>query len=140
MPLSTIWLVTSFCDQTPRHGLHACHLSLRSRAKAISGIGEASQTLDKAVHITSCSGLLQRSGFDSMQAFVDTVMIGYLAPMDPNDLLAMAWALATRAATPVAISRRALGRIKAKTYVMPVSHDMFFPPSDLRGRATADPG
>lgn len=84
MPLSTIWLVTSFCDQTPRHGLHACHLSLRSRAKAISGIGEASQTLDKAVHITSCSGLLQRSGFDSMQAFVDTVMIGYFAPMDPK--------------------------------------------------------
>jgi homoserine O-acetyltransferase/O-succinyltransferase len=30
-------------------------------------------------------------GFDSMQAFVDTFMTGYFAPMDPNDLLAMAW-------------------------------------------------
>src|SRR5690349_9949047 len=30
-------------------------------------------------------------GFDSMQAFVDNFMTGYFAPMDPNDLLAMAW-------------------------------------------------
>lgn len=113
MPLSTIWLVTSFCDQTPRHGLHACHLSLRSRAKAISGIGEASQTPEKAVHITSCSGLLQRSGFGSMQAFVDTVMIGYFAPMDPNDLLAMAWASATRRREP---QHRWRSRVGARPY------------------------
>jgi len=30
-------------------------------------------------------------GFDTMQAFVDTFMTEYFAPMDPNDLLAMAW-------------------------------------------------
>ena len=71
-------------------------------------------------------------GFDSMQAFVDTFMTGYFAPMDPNDLLAMAWKWQRGD-----VSRNtggdlasALGRIKAKTYVMPISHDMFFPPSD----------
>jgi homoserine O-acetyltransferase len=30
-------------------------------------------------------------GFDTVQAFVDTFMSGYFAPMDPNNLLAMAW-------------------------------------------------
>lgn len=71
-------------------------------------------------------------GFESMQAFVDTFMTGYFAPMDPNDLLAMAWKWQRGD-----VSRNtggdlasALGRIKAKTYVMPISHDMFFPPND----------
>jgi homoserine O-acetyltransferase len=52
--------------------------------------------------------------------------------MDPNNLLAMAWKWQRGD-----VSRHtggnlaeALGRIKAKTYVMPISHDMFFPPSD----------
>ena len=30
-------------------------------------------------------------GFDSMQAFVDGFMTGYFGPMDPNNLLCMAW-------------------------------------------------
>ena len=71
-------------------------------------------------------------GFDSMQIFVDTFRTGYFAPMDPNDLLAMAWKWQRGD-----VSRNtggdlasALGRIKAKTYVMPISHDMFFPPGD----------
>lgn len=71
-------------------------------------------------------------GFESMQAFVDQFMTGYFGPMDPNNLLAMAWKWQRGD-----VSRHtggnlaeALGRIKAKTYVMPISHDMFFPPSD----------
>ena len=71
-------------------------------------------------------------GFDSMQAFVDNFMTGYFAPMDPNDLLAMAWKWQRGD-----VSRHtqgdlaaALGRVKARTYVMPISHDMFFPPGD----------
>lgn len=71
-------------------------------------------------------------GFDSMQTFVDSFMTGYFAPMDPNALLAMAWKWQRGD-----VSRHtngnlaaALGRIRAKTFVMPISHDMFFPPAD----------
>jgi homoserine O-acetyltransferase len=81
-------------------------------------------------------------GFDSMQAFVDTFMTGYFAPMDPNDLLAMAWKWQRGD-----VSRHtkgdlaaALGRIKAKTYVMPISHDMFFPPGDCEAEQRLIPG
>lgn len=70
--------------------------------------------------------------FDSMQAFVDNFMTGYFAPMDPNCLLAMAWKwqqgdVSRHTGGDLAA---ALGRIKAKTFVMPISHDMFFPPAD----------
>ena len=71
-------------------------------------------------------------GFESVPAFVDQFMTGYFGPMDPNNLLTMAWKWQRGD-----VSRHtggnlaeALGRIKAKTYVMPISHDMFFPPSD----------
>jgi homoserine O-acetyltransferase len=74
----------------------------------------------------------QALGFESMQAFVDEFMTGYFAPMDPNDLLCMAWKWQRGD-----VSRHtdgdlaaALGRITAKTFVMPISHDMFFPPTD----------
>jgi homoserine O-acetyltransferase len=74
----------------------------------------------------------QALGFESVQAFVDEFMTGYFAPMDPNDLLCMAWKWQHGD-----VSRHtdgdlaaALGRITAKTYVMPISHDMFFPPTD----------
>jgi len=56
----------------------------------------------------------------------------YFAAMDPNDLLAMAWKWQHRD-----VSRHtggdlaaALGRITAKTFVMPISEDMFFPVRD----------
>ncbi|MFT5394979.1 MAG: homoserine O-acetyltransferase [Gammaproteobacteria bacterium] len=74
----------------------------------------------------------QALGFESVQAFVDEFMTGYFAPMDPNDLLCMAWKWQHGD-----VSRHtdgdlaaALGRITAKMYVMPISHDMFFPPTD----------
>jgi homoserine O-acetyltransferase len=67
-------------------------------------------------------------GFESMQAFVDNFMTGYFADMDPNNLLTMAWKwqrgdVSRNTGGDLAA---ALGRIKAKTYVMPISHDMFF--------------
>ena len=74
----------------------------------------------------------QALGFESMRAFVDEFMTGYFGPMDPNDLLCMAWKWQRGD-----VSRHtdgdlaaALGLITAKTYVMPISHDMFFPPTD----------
>jgi homoserine O-acetyltransferase len=81
-------------------------------------------------------------GFDSVQSFVDTFMMGYFAPMDPNDLLAMAWKwqrgdVSRNAGGDLAA---ALGRVKAKTYVMPISHDMFFPPGDCEAEQRLIPG
>jgi homoserine O-acetyltransferase len=62
--------------------------------------------------------------------------------MDPNDLLAMAWKwqrgdVSRNAGGDLA---SALGRIKAKTYVMPISHDMFFPPEDCEVEQRLIPG
>ncbi len=73
-------------------------------------------------------------GFSSADDFIDNFMMGYFGPMDPNDLLTMAWKWQRGD-----VSRHtngdlaeALGRIKAKTFVMPISHDMFFPPEDCK--------
>lgn len=71
-------------------------------------------------------------GFESMQAFVDGFMTGYFGPMDPNDLLCMAWKWQRGDVSRHTGGDRAaaLGRIRARTYVMPIASDMFFPPSD----------
>jgi hypothetical protein len=81
-------------------------------------------------------------GFDNMQAFVDNFMTGYFAPMDPNNLLAMAWKWQRGD-----VSRNingdlaaTLGRIKANKLVMPISHDMFFPPADGEAEQRLIPG
>lgn len=71
-------------------------------------------------------------GFESMQVFVDSFLAGYFAKMDPNNLLTMAWKwqrgdVSRNTGGDLAA---ALGRIKAKTYVMPISHDMFFTLND----------
>ena len=81
-------------------------------------------------------------GFETVQAFVDTFMTGYFAPMDPNNLLSMAWKwqrgdVSRNAGGDLAA---ALGRIKAKTFVMPISHDMFFPPADCEAEQRLIPG
>jgi homoserine O-acetyltransferase len=54
--------------------------------------------------------------------------------MDPNDLLTMAWKwqrtdVARHTGGDLAA---ALGRITAKTFVMPIDEDMFFPIRDCR--------
>ena len=88
------------------------------------------------------AGRYRALGFDSMQTFVDNFMTGYFAPMDPNDLLAQAWKCQRGD-----VSRHtggdlaaALGRIKAKTFVMPISHDMIFPPGDCEAEQRLIPG
>lgn len=81
-------------------------------------------------------------GFESMKAFVDGFMTGYFAPMDPNALLSMAWKwqrgdVSRHTGADLAA---ALGRIRAKTFVMPISHDMFFPPADCQAEQQLIPG
>jgi homoserine O-acetyltransferase len=73
-------------------------------------------------------------GFATLGDFIDNFMVRYFGPMDPNDLLAMAWKWQHGDVSRLAGGdlASALGRIKARTFVMPVSHDMFFPPADCQ--------
>ena len=71
-------------------------------------------------------------GFDTPEAFQTEFMEGLFCMMDPNALLAMAWKWQRGD-----VSRhtdgdlaKALGKITAKTFVMPIDEDMFFPPRD----------
>jgi homoserine O-acetyltransferase/O-succinyltransferase len=70
--------------------------------------------------------------FESKEAFLAGFLEPYFTVMDPNDLLAMAWKwqrgdVARHTGGDLAA---ALGRITAKTFVLPINEDMFFPVRD----------
>ena len=80
-------------------------------------------------------------GFSSLDDFLINFMYGYFSVMDPNDLLCQAWkwqrgdvSRHTGGDLPAA-----LGRIKAKTFVIPMSSDMFFPPADCQAECRLIP-
>jgi homoserine O-acetyltransferase/O-succinyltransferase len=81
-------------------------------------------------------------GFSSINDFIINFMYAYFNIMDPNDLLCMAWKAQRADVSRHAGGdlRAALARIKAKTYVMPMSTDMFFPPTDCRAEWQLIPG
>ena len=81
-------------------------------------------------------------GFSSPQDFVIGFLEGYFAPMDAGDLLAQAWKwqhgdVSRHTGGDLAA---ALGRITAKTLVMPISSDLFFPPQDCAAEQALIPG
>ena len=71
-------------------------------------------------------------GFATVREFIDNFMTGYFGPMDPNDLLCMAWKWQRGDVSRLAGGdlKAALARITARTFVMPIDADMFFPPRD----------
>lgn len=71
-------------------------------------------------------------GFSSLEDFISNFMEGYFGVMDPNDLLCMAWKWQRGDVSRLTRGNltEALGNIRAKVFVMPISSDMFFPPSD----------
>jgi homoserine O-acetyltransferase len=73
-------------------------------------------------------------GFSSLDDFIVNFMFAYFSVMDPNDLLCQAWKWQRGDVSRHTGGdlRAALGRIKAKTFVMPMSSDMFFPPADCQ--------
>ena len=73
-------------------------------------------------------------GCHSMQDFITGFMEAYFGVMDPNNLLRMAWKWQRGdvSRNTGGNLQEALGRIKAKVYVMPINEDMFFPPRDCK--------
>ena len=71
-------------------------------------------------------------GMTSLDDFINGVMKAYFEPMDPNVLLDQMhkWQRADVSRHTAGDLTAALARITAKTCVMPISHDQFFPPSE----------
>jgi len=103
---------------------HAVHVGLRPHAQVWSVIGVTQQLYkQEASH---------DAGFSSLDDLNRNFKEAWFLPMDPNNLLCMAWKwrhgdVSLHAGGDLAA---ALGRIKAKTLLMPFSGDMFFPVQD----------
>jgi homoserine O-acetyltransferase len=71
-------------------------------------------------------------GFVSLEDFLHRFWEAYFLPMDPNNLIWMGWKWRhgdVSRHTGVNL-KAALAGVKAKTYVVPFSRDMLFPPED----------
>ncbi len=73
-------------------------------------------------------------GFSSVDDFLVNFLDAYFLPLDPNSLLAQAWKWQRGDVSRHTGGdlRKALARITAKTFVMPIDEDMFFPPRDCK--------
>jgi homoserine O-acetyltransferase len=86
--------------------------------------------------------LWRELGFASRDDFLTGFVEAYFLPMDPGDLLCMAWKwqrgdVSRHTGGDLAA---ALGRIKARTFVLPISTDQFFPVADCRAEQQLIPG
>ncbi|NIT14717.1 MAG: alpha/beta fold hydrolase, partial [Candidatus Dadabacteria bacterium] len=72
-------------------------------------------------------------GFSTADDFITGFLEAYYEPLDPNDLLCMAWKWQRGdvSRNTGGDLKKALGRIKAKTLIMGFKGDMFVPESDL---------
>lgn len=81
-------------------------------------------------------------GVESLDEFI----FGFLQPLfqmlDPNSLLTMAWKWQRGDVSRLTNGnlQEALGRVKAKVFVMPIDEDMFFPPRDCEAEQKLIPG
>lgn len=81
-------------------------------------------------------------GMSSLDDFLNGVMKAYFGPMDPNVLLCQMhkWQRADVSRHAGGDLAAALGRIRARLMVMPISHDQFFPPGECKADSLAVPG
>lgn len=81
-------------------------------------------------------------GMSSLDDFINGVMKAYFEPMDPHVLLCEMhkWQRADVARHAGGDLAAALARIRAKTMVIPISHDQFFPPSECEADSLLVPG
>ena len=80
--------------------------------------------------------------FTSMEDFQTNFVEAVFTAMDPNALLTMGWKWQRGDVTRHTGGdlAAALGRISAKTFVMPIDEDMFFPPRDCAAEQALVPG
>jgi homoserine O-acetyltransferase len=111
--------------QAGRYGSSAeVELGLRRHANRLSVLGFSAEFYRRQ----SWRGL----GFTRLADFLSGFLEAFMLPMDPNDLLCMAWKwqhadVSRHAGGDLAA---ALGRITARTFVMPTDQDIYFPPQD----------
>ena len=81
-------------------------------------------------------------GMSSLDDFINGVMKAYFEPMDPNVLLCAMhkWRRADVGRHAGGDLAAALGRITARTRVMPIDHDLFFPPDECEQDRAMIPG
>lgn len=103
---------------------HAVHCGLRRHADLWSVMGYSTEMYKQE--------LWRELGFSSVDDFCVGFTQGYFLPMDPNNLLCMAWKWQRGDVSRITDGdlEAALGRVTAKVFVMPISTDMFFPPRD----------
>lgn len=70
----------------------------------------------------------------TVEAFREEFLRPLFQAMDPNNLLTMGWKWQRGDVSRITKGdlKAALGRMKAKVFVMPIDEDMFFPPRDCR--------
>lgn len=80
-------------------------------------------------------------GFTSIEDFQTNFMDAYFLPMDPNDLQNNAWKWQRADVSRIAGGdlAAALGRIKAKVFVMPIATDHLFPVADCAAEQQLTP-
>ncbi|MDN3670718.1 alpha/beta fold hydrolase [Echinicola jeungdonensis] len=76
--------------------------------------------------------LYKNLGFSSLEEFRVGFTQGYFLPMDPNNLLCMAWKWQKGDVSRITNGdlSAALGRIKSKVLILAIDGDMLYPPSD----------
>ena len=102
----------------------ACHAGLRLHSKLWGVMGLCQEFYKQEAW--------REVGFSSLEDFQHGFWDAYFLPMDPNNLICMGWKWRHGDVSRHTNGdlKAALGRIKARTYVMPFSHDMFFPVED----------
>ena len=86
--------------------------------------------------------LYENIGFPTLQDFRSGYMHHYFLPMDPNDLLCMAWKWQQSDVSRITNGdlAAALARIRAKVFVIAIDQDMLLPPSDCEADQKLTPG
>jgi homoserine O-acetyltransferase len=107
---------------------------LRRQALVWAVMGFSTEFYKQKVH--------QALGIETAADFVGGFLTGYFAPMDPNSLLVQGakWQHGDVARHAGGDLAAALGRITARTFVLPIDEDMFFPPRDCRAEQELVPG
>lgn len=102
----------------------ACHVGLRRHSQLWGVMGLCQEFYKQEAW--------REVGFSSLEDFQHRFWDAYFLPMDPNNLICMGWKWRHGDVSRHTNGdlKAALGRIKARTYVMPFSHDMFFPIED----------